>query len=382
EEKEGPSGNPSQLLAKAALDSHKITTTTIGIGQPRDPDITFLQQVADAGDGRFYFTKDMFTLPEIFSQESMMVQRYYINEERFTPKLVEGAPLIEDIEKIPDLLGHVATSQKASADVSLISPQEDPVLASWRYGMGQSVAFTSDPTSKWGALWLGWSQYGKFWGRISRMLAQEATARHFLTNYAQEMNRTTIQVEALDDRGEALNQLDLEAVLAGQNGGVKHLPLSQTAPGRYEAVVASQESLLGKIFLINNGAISEEQVIQIPAPPDLESRPIIKGREFLGRAIGPVIDSTEHLKFPTQGSEEVQPAVSALLKIAALLLLFDIAFRKIDFKRILQTKSPVPQPAIPTTSLSSLKHIKQKSAEAAQPLGKLPLEIQVRSESE
>ena len=66
-----------------------------------------------------------------------------------TPKVVPGDPVLAGIEAVPDLLAYVATSPKPPAALGLVSHREDPVLATWRHGLGQSLAFTSSPTAAW-----------------------------------------------------------------------------------------------------------------------------------------------------------------------------------------------------------------------------------------
>ena len=36
-------------------------------------------------------------------------------------------------------------------------PRDDPLLAQWQYGLGRSVAWTSDSTGRWAKNWVGWS---------------------------------------------------------------------------------------------------------------------------------------------------------------------------------------------------------------------------------
>ncbi len=170
----------------------------------------FLTQVAAIGEGRFYFTSDMFTLPEIFAQESMLVQRYYINEERFTPKQTSSGDMLSGIEEFPDLLGYVATSAKSSARVSLLSHHDDPVLATWQYGMGHSAAFTSDPTDRWGALWIKWPDYQRFWSQFTRSLTGDTQPPHFRVSYARNRQSTTLLVDAMDENGAFLDGLSFQ----------------------------------------------------------------------------------------------------------------------------------------------------------------------------
>src|SRR4029434_4923457 len=53
--------------------------------------------------------------------------------------------------------------------------QEDPLLATWRYGLGRSVAFTSDAKAKWGVLWVRWGAFNKFWSQVTRWTLRTGT---------------------------------------------------------------------------------------------------------------------------------------------------------------------------------------------------------------
>src|SRR5438094_7308566 len=71
-----------------------------------------------------------------------------------------------DWKAVPPLGGYVATTLKQAAELVLMSHQEDPVLATWRYGLGRAAAFTSDAKAKWGVLWLRWADFNKFWAQL------------------------------------------------------------------------------------------------------------------------------------------------------------------------------------------------------------------------
>ena len=249
EEQTGPSGESSLAIAQRVLNDHRITTTAIGIGQSGDVDLRFLEQLAVAGDGRFYFTSDMFTLPQIFTQESALVQRYYINEEQFTPQIGETEPLLSGINAVPDLLGYVATTLKPLATLSLSSSKQDPVLASWRYGVGQSAAFTSDPTAGWGKMWLAWPEYERFWAQLSRWIARANTSPNFEPVFVPQNDSTILIVEAMDAQGRLISDAKFHAVFVDETGKSQSMELSQTTPGRYEQQKCQvKEVLSGKFF--------------------------------------------------------------------------------------------------------------------------------------
>ncbi|HEY7162593.1 MAG TPA: VWA domain-containing protein, partial [Acidobacteriota bacterium] len=225
EEKEGPAGESSLLMAQRVLNDDRITTTAIGIGKSGDIDVNFLDQLATAGNGRFYFTSDMFTLPQIFTQESALVQRYYINEEQFTPLITQTEPLLSGIDTVPDLLGYVATTKKPLASLSLSSPKQDPVLASWRYGVGQSAAFTSDPTAAWGKMWLAWPEYERFWAQLSRWIARPNTSPNFEAVFMPQNDSTILVVEAMDAHGHLISDAKFHAVFVDANGQSQSMEL-------------------------------------------------------------------------------------------------------------------------------------------------------------
>lgn len=368
EEKDGPSGMSSQRLAQQALRDEKITTTTIGIGQIGDSDVDFLTQVAAMGEGRFYFTHDMFTLPEIFAQESMLVQRYYINEERFTPVQTEAPDMLAGIQSFPDLLGYVATSAKPSARVSLLSHHNDPVLATWQFGIGHAAAFASDPTDRWGALWLKWPDYQRFWSQFTRSLTGQTRPPHFRVSYTRNRLTTTVSVDALDDSGAFLDGLSFQGVLVNSAGTTLNFPLAQSAPGRYEATVSVNGNLFGKVFLTGENGIQEEQVLQIPVPEDVETKDNPMSRRHLELLVDRVVEFPADLRFPSQTAYEVQPFLTQILFLSAFLFLLDIAARKIDFRN-LRNIPERKEAAVPATStVSALKQRKMKRQAAAEVL--------------
>src|SRR6185503_15973177 len=97
-----------------------------------------------------------------------------------------------------------------------MSHQEDPVLATWRYGLGRTAAFTSDAKAKWSVLWLRWRDFNKFWAQLTRWTL-----------------RSGIRSDAIDPRGEFINFLDAEVGVVAPNRERSVLALEQVGPGRY-----------------------------------------------------------------------------------------------------------------------------------------------------
>jgi len=149
-------------LAKQ-IAADKITVTAIAIG---DATQELMKAIADAGEGNYTYVQNVSQLPRVFANEVRQTQKYMI-QEPFQPVISEGGgAILAGIAQLPTLYGYIATSEKEHAEVYLRSPEEHPILAAWNYGLGRAVAFTSDVKPGWGADWIAWEKFGKFWGQV------------------------------------------------------------------------------------------------------------------------------------------------------------------------------------------------------------------------
>ena len=57
--------------------------------------------------------------------------------------------------------------------------QADPLLASWKYKKGKSIAFTSDVSGRWSRMWVGWRKFAKFWTDLTS-LPKDTTKENLL----------------------------------------------------------------------------------------------------------------------------------------------------------------------------------------------------------
>lgn len=96
-----------------------------------------------------------------------------------TPEVVlSGHPLVAGVEgEWPQLLGYNIVVPKAEADVPVLVGQ-DPLIASWQYGEGRSVAFTSDCAPHWAPMsFIEWDGYSRLWQAITAWAASTQEAR-------------------------------------------------------------------------------------------------------------------------------------------------------------------------------------------------------------
>ena len=154
-------GDFNTLAEQIAVD--RIYVTTIAIG---DAAQNLMQAIAERGQGNYVAVHNVNQLPKILADEVRQTQKYMI-QEAFQPIISEkGSAIMAGIVRLPRLHGYVATSDKEYGQVYIRSHQEHPILAAWHYGLGKCVAFTSDVKPGWAAEWIGWAQFGKFWGQV------------------------------------------------------------------------------------------------------------------------------------------------------------------------------------------------------------------------
>lgn len=225
----------------AKLKAAGVTVSTVAIGT--DADRTLLENIAKWGNGRFYYTNDIRTIPQIFTTEALVVSRPLAVEERFRPKPHQPAPFLTGINlaNLPALDGYVLTSPKATSTIHLQTADESPLLASWRHGLGRVVAFTSDVTSTWAGNWLKWDGFGSFWSQTVRWALRPESAQSLRPYFDIHEGEATLVVDAVDNQGRFINFLHLQAEVLSPGGERQTLNLVQSAPGQYQAAFAAGE---------------------------------------------------------------------------------------------------------------------------------------------
>lgn len=214
--------------------AEKITVSTVAIG--RDADLGIMRNIAGWGRGRSYAARDLYSIPQILTAEAMLATRAYVIEETFTPQISGAAPLFADLGAIPALTGYLATAPKPAAQVAVISQQDDPIVATWSFGLGRAVAITTDARNRWTAGWLGWSQASRFWSQAVRWaMSREAEGLDIHAEVASDGLRIVLDARAPD----GTPQVAWEAAVsvAGAGGETGAARLTQTLAGWYEATL-------------------------------------------------------------------------------------------------------------------------------------------------
>ncbi len=320
----------------------KITVTTVGVGD--DADKKLLEEIARIGNGRFYYTDDPSSVPKIFAKETVTASKAAINEQPFLPQVLRPTQVLADIDlaNAPFLLGYVTTRPKPTSEQILATEKGDPLLAWWRYGLGMTVAFTSDAKSRWAAEWLSWPGYGKFWAQVVRHTMRKSEARGVFVQVQQKDRKATATLDAVTVKGDFLNQVDTELTVIDPQLGNRKLAMVQTAPGRY---LAEFETLHAGAYHLEMTQKQQGQTLSqqsrglvVGYPDEFRLQPTNEALlESIARVSGGTYRPEPEAIFANQDrtAQRATPLWPSLVLAAALLFLIDVALRRIDFDLLL-----------------------------------------------
>ena len=237
----GGSGSDYLDLVAVMRQELNMTISTIAVG--RRPNLRLLSRLAAYGGGAFHHTTDPASLPELFIGElEEKAEEKTMIEADLTPVPNPHSPLLTDSAKrrLPQVKGYVEARLKPGArgDVSLrVNGTSPPLLASWSYGQGRAVAFTSDANGRWSAPWIGWDGFGAFWEQVVRWSLHSTDSGAKKTDFTVELGHTDqglvidLFSHADQERGRAAF-----AELWLPSGRTRGLSLERLAPGHYQGV--------------------------------------------------------------------------------------------------------------------------------------------------
>ncbi len=343
----------------------QMTVSTVGVGEA---DHQLLTMIAENGKGRHYSCDDPQAIPQIFAKETMTASKSALHEMPFVPVVVTATEALAevDVETAPPLLGFVVTRPKPTSQFILATETSEPLLVWWRYGLGMSVAFTSDAKSRWGAEWLTWPGYAKFWAQVIRQAMRKADQRGAtleMTPYfgaqsgSQHSRGVRVTLNAVDDADRYVNEAFGKTTVIRPDLSTQEIALEQIAPGRYEANVPLDDrggppsTTLQLQTTLQRGTaqatiLSQSRGVTVGYPEELKLRP--SNTELLRQ----IAETTGGLHDPTaaallslstdQMAHRATPLWPFLLTAAALLSVLDVLLRRMDMSRKRQPRPNRP----------------------------------------
>ncbi|MPZ14743.1 MAG: VWA domain-containing protein [Chloroflexi bacterium] len=365
----GSTGDYGALLDQ--LNEARVTLSTVAVGE--DADTGLLRALARNGRGRYHFASDPTAIPRIFSEETVTATRSILVEAHFFPAAASRGPLLQGLGSVPPLDGYVTVAPKETAEVVLVSPEGDPVLAAWQYGAGRAVAWTPDLTTRWAGGWTGSSAATALWGNVLSWLLPPPDA-----------GELQVRVEAdgaggfaivAENRSEWDQVRPTEAAAIGPDGTRQSIPLAPVGPGRYRG--ALDEATPGAYVVQVTQAVGDAGELRGEAgwvaPYSPEYRESGTDQALLGRIVaaggGRLLgDPTAAVALADRPALARWPAWPLLLILAALTWPLEIAARRLG----------IPAPA---RWWPQLRPGTEPSAEPTSPASPLPGPIRRRPTS-
>jgi hypothetical protein len=318
----------------------------IAINPHGGQDVSIMQSIAQTTGGRYYFPQDPAQLPSIFIKEAKTLKRSMIQNRIFTPIVDFPSPVLKGIDAVPELKGYVLSTIKPRASMILRAPptageegdMPDPVLATWRFGLGTTAAWTSDLARNWGVEWVDWDKYNAFVKQLAQEVSrvEKPSDLHLRAFASGGSGVITIEDHAKDD-----SFLDLAARVTGPRGESITVPVKQIAPRRYQATFPLWGKGRYQVMAAGTGSAggkerSEQALGGFAVPYSAEylrfrSDPILL-KQIAERTAGRVLTSNDTDVFhPTRViRESTRPVFDWFLLALACLIPLDVGIRRVQ----------------------------------------------------
>lgn len=314
-----------------------ISITTVAVF-PHGTQVTAMRMIAQTTGGRFYFPNDPALLPKIFIKEAKTLRRSMIQNETFTPQFQFSSPILKGIDAAPQLHGYVLTTPKKRSRTILEGPdeeEEDPVLATWRYGVGKTAAYTSDLSPNWAKDWLQWDKYRAF---VKQLLTDVSRVSKPSAIRMQSYAVGNSGVVVVEDYARDAAFLNLQTMVTGPRDETRNIQLKQVGPRRYEGRFDLWGEGRYQIMSIGEGGGRNERVhsgfavpysheyLRFRANPIAleEIRKKTGGRRLQGDEKGDDIFGVERLE-----RQSSKPVFDWFLLLLAVLVPLDVAVRRV-----------------------------------------------------
>ena len=339
-------GTASMYYDLVSTMHHEGSATVSAIAVGREANVQLLEAIAKYGGGGFYQTDSPENLPDLFLED--VKQRgggdTTMVEKDFEPYSVRPDPVLKDIadRRIPPLKGFVATDLKPGATLSMYvssSDRRDPILASWKYGAGKTLALTTDASGRWSGEWVRNGIFAPIWDKvIAWMTPQTATTQKFDIALGYRAGRVTINLTDYSDNASVSNR-PVDAVVTTPDGARFEAILTQAAPGelsgtfeapkpgRYNIELKPPRGMVGYAFPPLAYTVTPAAYAEVPRPA-----PNYGLLEHLASATGGRLNpSPDELAIARPTFEQHASLNPWLIVTAMLLLMLEALVRRLTY---------------------------------------------------
>lgn len=336
-------GSDGTLIDLVTLMRNELKITVSAIAISAEADVRIMKRIAQYGGGLFHHTIDPSSLPQIVLEQLQDKPKEEPQDDGPMVPIVErGSELLNGLanRNFPAVLGYMDTELKRGAimDLSLQRPdRRAPLLASWSYGKGKSVALTTDLEGRWSRNWIQWAGLQGFWARLFDWLSpsEENLVPSHEARVSFTENLSVIDLSIYDDSG-ANSQYRFTAT---GKGGKSEGVLTKLAPGHYQATLPLTALGDYRIDLTEDRAgrrvafppvgytLSYDQTSELPRP-EFNTQLLSRMAQATGGEINP--KSLDKITKTTL-SKSYRETRQELIMLVFCLFLFEVAIRKFAF---------------------------------------------------
>ena len=221
-------GDFEPLLRRMSEAGMNVSTALIG-GQAHSD---FLVDLANWGRGHFYSVPNRFNLPEVFLKLPTTARLPAYRAGTIAVASQGGPGWWGEVDRstVPPLAGYVETRSRPGAEDILVT-EGQPILSSWRYGLGRVTALMTEPLGAGTSTWRDWLDYGTFLGRVLSRTAADDEPFTFAVRRSD--HRLTVTAR----RGAARPEVMPTARLLQDAGPATPLVFRERSPGVFTAEV-------------------------------------------------------------------------------------------------------------------------------------------------
>ncbi|KNF08147.1 Mg-chelatase subunit ChlD [Gottschalkia purinilytica] len=321
-----------ELLENMKKDN--ITVSTVAVGG--DADTQLLEMIAEEGRGRYYFADEYSSIPKIFTKETSLASKSYINNRSFIPELSQPHDIATSLKNgIPQIDGYIGTSEKKLADVILKTDKQDPLLASWQYGLGKTVAWTSDVNGRWSSSYLGTNEGTELFRNMVQWTFPNVNNKNLSIESKTIGNKEEIIVK---NTGKNDNSYKTKATIVTPELKTINIDLQASKPGEFKGTIPIKSN---GVYTINVNQYKDDKIVNSAK----ESIAINYPKEYDYTSLDNKIDTLvkrSNGKFITKPKDVFKNDLERiyglkdlsyiLLILALLLMLLDIALRRLNIK--------------------------------------------------
>jgi Ca-activated chloride channel homolog len=373
-------GAYDKLLTRA--NAHRITVSAVAFGEGAD--IKFLEDLTKKGKGRLFRseqTSEGSSLAQVFIRDTVLATGAGIQEKPVEARPTESgrtSPLLTGLkfDGTPKLLAHnMASSKGGTAQTLLHTPKKDPILATGRAGLGTTAAWLSDLGGDWAK---GWDQTP---GPTSDLSLLETlllrTVRNVVSSSSLPLqargNRLSVRSGGQGDLASLEVDLTTRQPLAGpvkiisiaKDGSSVEAILHPSGPFHARGTVKTTEPGSGLVLAQDSeGNLLGRTNFTVPLAPEFtrlgtDRSAIKRWTQVPNAEFDPKAQTV--FKKPAQPVPTRTPLEQDLARGALLLLMLEIAVRRLPLPKFGQRRGNQPRQATQDTSsrLSRLRATKE-----------------------